>query len=68
MATLTLYNFETFDPVRRRWEKAERMGTLEAIAAIGGVPLRSSALVIESDKVGPDGMVSLPKHVLDSET
>jgi hypothetical protein len=63
--TITVYEFEIFDPRRRAWTKAPRMGTLEAIAAASGVPLKNSALVVDAMKVGADGFIQAARLVGD---
>ena len=62
VATVTVYAFETFDSRRRCWVKSESLGTLEAIAALGGVPLKSSALVVDAAKVAAGGLLTPPSH------
>ena len=64
--TVTVYEFEIFDQRRRAWAKAAQMGTLKAIAAASGVPLKSSALVVDAAKVGPDGLLRPPQAVGDN--
>jgi len=67
MATLTVYQFEVFDPQRRCWATAMKLATPEAIARLGGVTIRSSAMVVDVSKVDVHGMVDAHPHVLDGE-
>ena len=57
-ATVTVYEFETYDPRRRLWVKAAELGTLDAIARLGGVPLKATSMVVDADKVRADGLLT----------
>ena len=57
---VTVYEFELFDRVARRWKRSERRGTVEAITKAGGVALQSTALVIDSSRLDGDGFVPPP--------
>src|SRR5438270_8837396 len=50
-ATVTVYEYEKFDPQQRRWRKAETMATAVAIERAGGVMLRLTALVVDASRV-----------------
>lgn len=67
MPTITVFQFEVFDPQRRCWVTATKLATPEAIARVGGIPVRSSAMVVDATKVDVHGMVDAHPHVLDGE-
>jgi len=60
MEPVTVYEFEVFEPAVRQWVRSPRVGTLEAIQSVGGVPLRSSAMVVSPDRVDERGFVLPP--------
>ena len=55
--TIAVYDFELFDKATRSWKLADRMGTLPAIAAEGGVPMRGSRLVVMRTRLDEDGFL-----------
>jgi hypothetical protein len=55
--TVTVYEYESLDAARHRWRRADRRGTLEAIASVGGVPLRSTGLVVDASRLDEDGFI-----------
>jgi hypothetical protein len=57
METLTVYAYEEWDRGERRWRRAARIGTLDAIASMNGVAIMSSEMVIDPSRVGADGFV-----------
>ena len=57
MATVTLYQFEIYHADTRRWRKDERMATLDAIRALGGVPQHSSSMVVDETRVDAQGFL-----------
>ena len=67
LPTVTVFQFEVFDAQRRCWVTATKLGTPEAIARLGGIPIRSSAMVVDISKVDGHGMVEMHPHVLDGE-
>ena len=54
---VTVYEFEVFDRVARRWKRCERRGTVEAITRLGGVAIQSTALTVDSSRLDQDGFV-----------
>ena len=56
-ATATVYEYEVFDRGRMRWHRADRMGTASAIETAGGIPVRSSALVVDASRLDERGFV-----------
>ena len=52
-----IYEFEVFDKDLRRWKVASSRGTLEAIAAVGGVAVRSSALMVDRARLDDEGFL-----------
>ena len=62
--TITVYEFESLDDTRHRWRRADRKGTLEAIARVGGVPIRSTALVVDAARLDEDGFVITTRPAL----
>ena len=60
MDPATVYEFEVFDPRRRAWVRSSRLGTVEAIHAVGGVPLRSTAMVVDRALVDAEGFLIAP--------
>lgn len=59
-ATETVYEYEIFDRGRMRWRRADRMGTAGAIERAGGIPVRSSALVVAAARLDEWGFVRTP--------
>lgn len=59
-ATQTVYEYEVFDRGRMRWRRADRMGTAEAIENAGGIPIRSSAMVVSTSRLDERGFVGIP--------
>ena len=57
MQKVIVYQFEYFDLPSRSWVLAPDMATEAAIDAIGAVIVRSSALEVESQRVGASGML-----------
>jgi len=55
--TVTTYEFEVFDPERRRWKRQPRRGTWEAIARVSGVPVKSTAMVVLASRLDEEGFV-----------
>ena len=60
--TATVYQFELYDPHQRRWRKAEAMATAAAIEREGGVPMRTSALVVDASRVDARGYLRQEHH------
>jgi len=59
-ATVTVYEYEKFDPQQKRWRKAETMATAAAIEREGGVMLRLTALVVDASRVDELGVLKPP--------
>lgn len=59
-ATETVYEYEVFDRGRMRWRRADRMGTATAIEKAGGIPVRSSALVVAASRLDAWGFIRTP--------
>ena len=55
----TVYEFEIYDGLARRWRNSGVRGTLEAIVKVGGVAIRSTALPIAAERLDPAGFVRL---------
>jgi hypothetical protein len=53
--TVTVYEYELYEPERRRWRKAEGRATAAAIERAGGVALRLTALVVDARLVDERG-------------
>ena len=58
MATVTVYEFELFNPLLHKWIKDPRLATLEAIHGLGGVALHRTAMVIDESRMEPGGFIS----------
>jgi len=57
-ATLVaVYEFEVFDKAARCWKLSSRVGTREAIESIGGVPVRSSVLMVDRARLDERGFL-----------
>ena len=61
--TVTVYEFELYDPVARRWAVQSRRGTAEAIAKVSGVAVHSSALVVLASRLDEEGFLESSRHV-----
>jgi hypothetical protein len=59
-----VYEFETLDLVTRSWSQSLRRGTLAAIHAIDGVPIKSSAMLVEPSRVDADGFVEASRAIV----
>ena len=57
MGTVNVYGYEEWDRGERRWKRAARLGTLDAIAGVNGIAMMSSEMVIDPSRVGGDGFV-----------
>ena len=57
----TVYEFEIYDGLTRRWRNSGVRGTLEAISKVGGVAIRSTALPISLARLDPAGFVRLER-------
>jgi hypothetical protein len=55
----TVYEFEIYDGLARRWRNSGVRGTLDAILKVGGVAIRSTALPILVARLDPAGFVRL---------
>jgi len=55
--TVTTYEFELFDPERRRWKRQARRGTWEAIARVSGIPIKSTAMVVMASRLDEEGFL-----------
>jgi len=64
--TVTVYEYEKFDPRTRQWRKVESMATAEAIERIGGVMLRLTALVVDASRVDDTGVLKPPHKTGDT--
>ena len=64
-STVTVYEYEIFDPQQRRWRKAAAMATSAAIDREGGVPMRLSALVVDASRVDDLGYLQPGEHSQD---
>jgi hypothetical protein len=60
---VVVYEFEIYDAASRRWKRSLRRGTLAAIHACNGVPIRSSALVVDPARVDADGFVEASRTI-----
>ena len=58
MSTVTVYEFEVWDAGRRRWTRYPRLGTLQAVIALKGIPALHTSLVIDETRVDADGFVT----------
>jgi hypothetical protein len=59
---VTVYAYEIFDATARRWVTAASMATLAAVQSLHGIPIRSSALVVDGSLVDPRGfLLAQPK-------
>ena len=56
--TVTVYEFELFDSQRRSWKKAGKLGTLDAITRLGGVPRKTTGLVVDATMVDETGLLT----------
>ena len=63
MATVTVYEFEIWDPGHHRWVKHPKMGTLQAVVSLSGVPALHTSLVVDESRVDAEGFVSKPSVV-----
>lgn len=52
-----IYDYEAYDPARRCWARTDRMGTLDAIACSGCVPIHNSSATIDSSLLDASGFV-----------
>ena len=52
-----VFDYEIYDKAARRWRLALDVGTLEAIARLGGVPIRSSVLHVEAARLDDEGFL-----------
>lgn len=62
---VVVYEFEVYDIASRSWRRDLRRATLEAIAVIGGVALKSTALAVDASRVDGDGFVETSRRVVD---
>lgn len=60
MAKVTVYEFEVYDPARRRWAKADGRGTLEAIERRGGVALHATGVLVGLEQLDERGFLRPP--------
>ena len=58
---VTVYEFEIYDGLVRRWRNSGVRGTIEAILKVGGVAIRSTALPIDVARLDPAGFVRLAR-------
>ena len=56
-ALATVYEFEFFDKATRSWRLSVKIGTMEAIAAVGGIAVRSSALRVDRARLDEEGFL-----------
>ena len=56
-AQVRIYEYEVFDKATRSWKLASLRGTLEAIAAVGGVAVRSSVLIVDRSRLDDEGFL-----------
>lgn len=56
-ALVTVYDFEIYDKATRCWRLSTQVGTMEAIGAVGGVAVRSSALRVDRTRLDDDGFL-----------
>jgi hypothetical protein len=61
--TVTVYEFELFDSHRRSWKKAGQLGTLDAITRLGGVPHKTTGLVVDATMVDETGLLTPAQKV-----
>ena len=59
---VTVYEYELFDSRKRYWRRTGRMGTLDAITRVGGVPVRSTALPVDASRIDAEGFVIAPSR------
>ena len=61
MVAVVVYEFETYEPAKRRWTPGTGMASMEAIERMGGVALRKTQRIIDSSMIdsesylGPNG-------------
>lgn len=61
MAKVTVYRFETWDPLKRAFVRSARLATREAIEAAEAVILPETAQEVDVGLVGKDGIVRMPE-------
>jgi len=63
--TVTVYEYESLDSARHRWRRADRKGTLDAIARVGPVPIRSTGLVVDAGTRDEEGFIVTTRSRVD---
>ena len=60
MATITVYQFNFFNPSTGSWERSSDFATTEAIAELSGALLPETAMTVEASMIGRTGLLPRP--------